>query len=252
MKSIKTRCIIIKRMDLGETDRLITLLSDDLGKVRALNRGARKPLSKLAGHLEPYTLTECQLEPGKSFYRISAAATIEPFGDSRTQLNKTGLIYYLLEMVDALLADEQPQPAIFQLLDDTLHLINDLPVPVNKDLIIAAFTLKLMTELGYRPELHHCLHCQIKIEPKDNRFSVEHGGLLGSECQQVDKQAAIVSPMTIKAMRLVIGEPIRVVNRLILIGSIAEQFRQVTADYLNFHTGRELRSSSFLHQSHRF
>lgn len=243
MKSFKTPAIVLKRMDLGEADRLLTLFTYERGKVRAINRGARKPLSKLAGHLEPFSLVQCQLQEGKSFYTITSAETDTAFIGIRNELGKTGQAYYLLEMVDALTADEQSQPALFELLADTLGLLEEGMAP---DLLAGAFRLKLLVELGYRPELHSCIHCHEPLQPEGNAFSSRMGGILGPECHRQDDIASAIDPLTIKAMRLLADRSIGIVAKLQAEKKLTQQLEHVTESYLHFQTGRPMRSADFV------
>lgn len=243
MKSFKTAAIVLKRMDLGEADRLLTLFTQERGKIRAINRGARKPLSKLAGHLEPFVLSNCQFQEGKSFYTVTAAEMVDPYAGVRTHLGKTSVAYYLLEMVDALVSDEEAHPSLFELVVETLA---QLEVTETPELLLAAFRLKLLTELGYRPELHHCLHCQRELQPEGNFFSVLQGGIIGPECRAEDGAAMTIDPTTIKAMRLILDRSIEVTQRLSCNATVLQQLEQMSEGYLHVYTGRGLQSVGFL------
>lgn len=237
----------MKRFDLGETDRLLTLFTLERGKVRAINRGARKPLSKLAGHLEPFALANIQLHEGRSFYTITAAETVDPYFSLRNDLSQTGRAYYFLELVDSLLGEDEPQTRLFNLLRETLTWQARSSFP----LMTAAFRLKLLVITGYRPELSYCANCRLNLEPRDNSFSYRLGGILGPECRTEDSTATPVSPTAIKALRFLADQPFGSIVRLANEPTLCQQLELVTENYLQYQVGRPIRSADFMRQAIR-
>ena len=242
MKSIKTQAIILKRTDLGEADRLLTLFTSGQGKVKAVVKGAKKPLSRLAGHLEPFAVTACQLQEGRNFYTVTGAEVSEPFIELRDDLRKTSLAYYYAEMVDSLTEEDEPHAAIFNLLHQTLQLL-EASSEDDIALLTPVFALKLLAELGYHPELSVCANCHEPLEPSDHHFSARLGGLLGPECQKADYVK--LSLNTIKVLRLLLSQPIEVIYRLKPDQINHDELQKVTEHYINYHTERELRSKPF-------
>lgn len=248
MRSKKVTGIVLKRMDFGEADRLLTVFSFESGKIRALAKGSRKPLSKMAGHIEPCSMTHFQLTEGRNFYVVTGAEMQYPYGDIRQELTKTSLAYYLLEMVDALTVEEEAHPRAFNLLSDGLVLIESLPEEHDNALIATAFAVKLLTELGYLPELSACVQCHNQLTPESNAFSASMGGLLCAECQRLDYGAIPLSATAIKALRLFIDQPLTVVQRLNLDTSVLRELELVTTSSLQQHSDRDLRSASFVRE----
>lgn len=246
MKSIKTHGIIIKRMELGEADRLLTIFTYELGKVRALAKGSRKPLSRLAGHLEPFSLTDCQLHEGKSFYLVTGASIETAFAGIRADLTKTSLACYFLEMVDSLTVDLQAQLTVFELLRESLVVLESVSRKEDYTLLRAAFSLKLLTDLGYLPELTRCVNCHQLLYPEGNGFSARAGGLLCPQCRLTDYDTLAISGNTIKAMRLLLAEPMSVISRVRISHSVLQELEAIIEAYLYYHVGRELYSSHFI------
>ncbi len=246
MNSIKTKGFVIKRSDFGETDRLHTLFTFELGKVRAIAKGVRKPLSKLGGHLEPAMLADYQLHEGRNLYTVTGASIDVAFTTIRSQLTKTSLAYYWLDMLDSLTVENEAQPVVFELLRQALFLLEAASVPEQDRLLTTAFTLKLLAELGYLPELNHCVHCHQSLEPVENLFSFQLGGIIGPECKEIDYNAVKMSVDTIKTMRLLLGSSFATVYRLRPTELTRNQLEQITERYLVYHAGRELRSTGFM------
>src|SRR5438128_8951920 len=114
----RTPAIVLKRMDLGEADRIVTLYTRELGKLRAVAKGVRRTTSRSAGHLEPFTVTDVLCAVGRELDVISQAETLETFRTLRENLELTTHAYYLAEVVDMLTEDRMENQAVFELLID--------------------------------------------------------------------------------------------------------------------------------------
>ena len=114
----RARGFVLKRMDLGEADRILTLYTREHGKVRAVARGVRKTTSRSAGHLEPCILTELSLAVGKELDVISQAETRSAFREVREDLVLTTHAYYLAELTDSLTDDRLENREVFDALVD--------------------------------------------------------------------------------------------------------------------------------------
>src|SRR5947207_3028414 len=146
----RTSAVVLKRMDLGEADRIVTLFSRDEGKIRAVAKGVRRSTSRSAGHLEPFTLSDVLFAVGRELDVISQADTLESFRAIREDLDLTAHAYYLTELVDLLTEDRQENRIVYDLLLDGLqHLVEAGDVR----LVIILFQLNLLDAVGYQPEL---------------------------------------------------------------------------------------------------
>src|SRR5438445_6431279 len=114
-------------MDLGEADRIVTLYTRDVGKVRAVAKGVRRAVSRAAGHLEPFTLSDVMFAVGRELDVVSQADTLESFRGIREDLVLTTHAYYLAEVVDLLTEDRMENRAVFYGLLDSLRDLSDNP-----------------------------------------------------------------------------------------------------------------------------
>jgi len=78
-RTYQTEAIIIKKIKLGEADRILTLYTPHLGKIQGVAKGVRRPRSKLAGHLELLTHSQVSLARGRNLDTISGSQTIDSF-----------------------------------------------------------------------------------------------------------------------------------------------------------------------------
>ncbi|HEX8968735.1 MAG TPA: DNA repair protein RecO [Chloroflexota bacterium] len=237
----RTPAVILKRMDLGEADRIVTLFSRDEGKIRAVARGARRTTSRSAGHLEPFTLSDVLFAAGRELDVISQVDTLEAFRTVREDLELTTHAYYLAEVVDLLTEDRMENRAVFDILVDGLHLLGEI---ADSRLVLIVFHLRLLEALGYRPELRECVSCRAEIEPERNQFSPQAGGVLCPACGPREPSARALGTSALKLLRFVQntrGE--RVVNAPPQISREAEA---VLRDYAEHIVERRFRSPALM------
>lgn len=150
MRSVTDEGVIIKRLNIGEADRLITLFTKSHGKVTVIARGVRKLSSKRAGTLELFNLIKAQIVKGRgeldTLAEIQAISTFKPW---RKHLGRVTLAYQMCEAVDKLTADHQPHSQVFSILVTALSQIGNL----KKDwkLSIESWLLDILIDLGFWP-----------------------------------------------------------------------------------------------------
>jgi DNA repair protein RecO (recombination protein O) len=194
----RTPAIVLKRMDLGEADRIVTFFSRDVGKIKAVARGVRRTTSRSAGHLEPFTLTDVLFAVGRELDVVSQASTLEAFRPVREDLTLATHAYYLAEMVDALTEERMENRAAFDTLGEAMRKLCGGGDP---RLVLIGFHLRLMHALGYQPELRECLGCRAAIEPVANFFSAAAGGVLCPSCGRREAAARPIAMPTLKLLR---------------------------------------------------
>lgn len=137
---IKTEAIILKTADLGETDRFLTIYSKEFGKIQVAARGIKKLESKLRYHLEPLSYSLLILVEGKKFRIIKDAVLIDQFLSIRRDLEKMKTVYKIANLIDELIAGEEKDENIWNLILEALKKLNP------KD-----FQNNLLRLLGYDP-----------------------------------------------------------------------------------------------------
>ncbi|MEK7513440.1 MAG: DNA repair protein RecO [Patescibacteria group bacterium] len=145
-KIYRATAIILKRQNLGEADRLITVFSERSGKLKLMAKGIRKLTSRKKGHLEIFTLSRLMIVTTKSIDLITEAATVNNFSRLRQNLNRVRIAYLFCELVDKLTVENQEQVAIFALLKTYLSQLNSQSV--TSDLIVN-FETELLKLLGF-------------------------------------------------------------------------------------------------------
>ena len=149
-KAFKTRGVILKRMNLGEADKLLTLFSPTHGKMVVLAKGIRKIHSRKAPHLELLNDVHIFVTVGKMSI-VTEAETHKTYSYLRTQLQRVAYAYKIVELVDRLCAEGEVHSAIFHLLVAVLSKLNDKQVK-NFEAVTEKFAVQLLWELGYLPK----------------------------------------------------------------------------------------------------
>lgn len=143
-----THAIVLKRRNVGEADRVVTIFSKEYGRMRVIAKGVRRVHSRRAAHLEVFSHTLLVLHRGKTWDSISEAAPKHAFSALRQSLLRVSHAYYLCELVDALLPERQEHRDVYTLLLGALTALNDIegndPVEVSEQ-----FALELLRILGY-------------------------------------------------------------------------------------------------------
>ena len=194
-----TEAIILRRSDVGEADRLLTIYTPHYGKIAISARGVRKTMSKLAGHLELFLHTRLQLARGRTFDVVTESRAVQPFRRLREDLDRISWAYYVSELIDKMTEGESENAPLFELLRDTLAAIDEIDDALRRDVIIRYYELHLLTLSGYRPHLFHCAQCESELGQDTDRFSPHTGGAL---CPRGGPHEALAVPMSLAAFKL--------------------------------------------------
>jgi len=192
----RDRGVVLRAYKLGEADRIVTLLTRDNGKVRAVARGVRRTSSKFGGRLEPFSHVDVQFVKGHALDIIAQVDTVAGYSKPlRTDYPRFTAGQVMLETADRLVAEEgEPAPTQYRLLIGALfalgeHTSDGVRPPT---LILDSYLLRALSLAGYKPSLTTCARCG---EACDRRwFSVAAGGLVCAACRP--SGATPLSPAT--------------------------------------------------------
>ena len=242
-RNYQTEAIIIKKIKLGEADRIFALYTPHQGKIRAVAKGVRRPRSKLAGHLELLTHSLVSLARGRNLDTITGSQTINSFRPLKSDLWLTSCALYATELVDQFTADQIENYILFQLLLETLHRLcqND-----DNDLALRYFELHLLDEVGYRPQLQQCVSCHTTLDPITNSFCSSAGGVLCPSCRQSQPLSYPLSINALKVLRLLQNNDYVTASRLRLPPGLSRELEGVLKNYLKYLLEREVKSAAWL------
>jgi DNA repair protein RecO (recombination protein O) len=196
--SFRAEVIVLRHSDWGEADRLLTLYGRDLGKVRAIAKGVRKIHSRKAGHLEPFTRVNLLLARGRDLLIVTQAETVDAYLPIKESLLLTGYAAYTIELLDRFTYEEGENRVLFDLLAETLARLSRGDDPW---LAVRYYEVRLLDNLGFRPELFNCVSCHEEIQAQDQYFSALAGGVLCPRCGAGIANADRVSMLALKYLR---------------------------------------------------
>jgi DNA repair protein RecO (recombination protein O) len=240
----RTEAVIIRRGDLGEADRLLTLITP-MGKRRVVAKGARKTTSRLAGHIELFTHTALLLAVGRNLDIVTQSAILHSYEQLRGDLKRIGAAYYAAELIDRLLEEEDENRPAFELLVATL---GALDTTRNIDLALRFYELRLLGFLGYRPQLYHCPVCQELLTEEANRFSAVGGGVLCPRCAPTDRAAVPITLSAFKLLRFLQAQPLEPVERMSISDPTRAEVEKLLRAYIRRILERDLKSIAFLEE----
>jgi DNA repair protein RecO (recombination protein O) len=238
-----TDAIVLRRLNLGEADRIVTLYTPGHGKLRAVAKGARRPASRLAGHLELFSLSTFQLARGRELEVVTQVETRDAFRVVREDLARTTQAYFALELVDRLTPDRLENQAVFELLHE---LLAGLSAPAPSRLALPYFAVHALAALGYRPQLGQCVACRAPIEPGANYFSHPLGGVLCPSCGPAEPTAQAIPLNVLKALRYLQRTPTLAEVRVAVSAEIAGGAEAVLRAYGEYILEHRLHAGEFL------
>lgn len=243
-ESRTTPAVILNRTPYRESDLLVSVYTPIYGKLLLVARGALKPQSKLAAHLEPLNLADIMIITGRSFDYIGSAVSRNIYYGVRDDLNKLYYAGRVLNLLNKLIQLEQGDEHIFLLLMEVLDILDSFINFTKEDgsLLIVSFTLSLLTALGYRPELQHCLNCLSMINPGTNHFNLLNGGLVCETCtNQIREQEKRLpnhfyqlSDDVIKILRFISVNDLKQNRRLRVNHKLIKELSLVVDQFVNF------------------
>lgn len=199
----KTDGLVIREINVGESDRIISILTREKGVVRASARGARKMKSRIASATQQLTHSDFTFFRGRDLYIIDEAEPLHFFLGVRRDLDRLALAQYFAQLMEALAPQEDAAEIYLRLILNSLALLETGKRP--PAVVKAAFELRLLTVAGYMPDLVACRRCGAY---EDDRmwFDPVHGNLVCSRCApdegvETDGESLPLSRGAVAAMR---------------------------------------------------
>jgi DNA repair protein RecO (recombination protein O) len=242
-RSIKLEAIVLRHSEWGEADRMLWLFSREMGKLKAIAKGARKIHSRKAGHLEPFTRVSLLLAKGRDLWIVTQAETLDAYMSLRTGMAGVAYASYAVELLDRFTFEEGENFQLYKLLQDTLARIS---TEQDRDFVLRYFEIRLLDHVGFRPQLFQCLGCGKEIQPQDQYFSDQAGGVL---CPQCGASASGVSPISmsaLKTLRHLQRSSYSEAKRLQLSPQINRELEGVLGHYLTYLLERGLNTPPFI------
>lgn len=239
-----TDALVIRVRNLGEADKVITLLTEQEGKVQAVARGARRPRNRLVGVTQLFTQCRVSLFRSQGLGTLSQAEIKQSFRLLREDLLRTAAATYICELVDELVGDRERHETLYYLLLATLHLLcEDLDLQV----VLRAFELRLLSLLGYQPHLESCVVCGAAPAGARVTFSPGAGGVVCPSCPPGEGGVVALSRGSLEMLRRLSTADMRRLGVLRPGAAAMSEMQSCLEEYITYRLEKRLKSLDFLH-----
>ena len=239
MTLYRDRGVVLRTYRLGEADRIVVILTEGHGKVRAVAKGVRKTKSRFGGRLEPVSHVSLLLYEGRELDIVTQAESIESFRPIREDLDRLARATTLLEAVDQVAQEREQNTRLYQMLVGALRSL----AGADSTLLVPAFFWKLLSLEGFHPLLDACASCgsDESVAPLV-AFDLEEGGVLCRSC----RRGAPLSPGALALVRRILGGDLARVLREDVDRGPAAEVEALATRALEHHLERRLRSVGVL------
>ncbi len=224
--------IALRAIRLGETDRIVTFLTKENGKVRAVAKGVRRPKNRIGSRVEPLSHVSMMCWRGRELDTINQVELLESFRAIRSDLDRMSPALTMLEMVDQVALERSESPELFAMLLGALRALDNRYSPT----ILGAFCFKLLGLEGVGPIADRCAACE--SEGPLVAFDSAIGGLLCQSC----RRGLAVSPEVVSYLQILgTGGLARLLEEP--ASPTATAFEHLGLAAMEYHLGRRLRSA---------
>jgi DNA repair protein RecO (recombination protein O) len=185
----------------AEADKIVQIYTLQLGRVKAIVKGIRKPKSKLASSIDLFTESTFSLhkKASGSLYVLGQAKILNGYAGLKKDFLAITTLQVLAEMVSQSTPEGEPHTEIYLLLKEALSALEK--EPASNELLLMAFALKLMELLGYPLELEVCGECGETLEGKKVYLIPHRGGALCESCQGPGSNRFQITPMGLEVLK---------------------------------------------------
>lgn len=236
--------VVLRRLDYGEADRILTLLTREHGKLSAIAKGSRRAKARAANGLDLFGRSRMMLAKG---HNLDVVAQAERRGDVRNisgNLHRTAYACLVAEVTDKVLEERHPVDDVFELVVTTIERLN---MPDRSPRAESAwFVMRMLDLLGYQPQLMECAGCNQALPEAAAWFSPLLGGVLCRKCSADDQAGSAVSVNGLKVLRVMAAGDGALYDRLRLPRDLLHEVEAVIESQLEYHLDRQLKSLEFI------
>ena len=235
--------IVLRETQTKEADKILTVLTAERGRIAVIARRARRKNSPLAAPCELLAFSELVLYEQHGWLMMSEGSTIELWSGIRRDVELLSLASYFAEMAEAVTGEGEPAGEVLALLLNALYALDTLKKP--RELVKAAFELKLLSLAGYEPLVAACSVCGAAA-PKEPLFDAAQGVVLCRGCAGAAGQGLLpLDPGSLAAFRHVLGAERRRMLSFTLRGETLTRFARACEIFARVQLERDFRTLDF-------
>lgn len=226
---VKTKGLVLRSTDYGDSDKLLTVLTDSLGKITVKARGIKHGRNTMKAPCQLMAYSEMNLMEQQGRYVLTEANTIELFTELQGDIELLSLSSYFLQVTETAAQEEDPEPELLSLLLNVLYALGKLRKP--QALVKAVFELRLCVLVGFLPDLEGCGDCG---DREVKYFHIMDGQLYCPTCGQShsDGIRMPVSRGTLDAMSYICYAPAKQLFSFRISDKALEELGAITEAYL--------------------
>jgi len=228
---IRYDAIVLRKREVGETDRLYTLYTRTAGKVQLIAKGVRKSEAKLAGQLETLMQGLIIVVKGKGSGRIVGAVAEQSFLPLRMNGDVLKRVLEIVHLFERLIDWDESDEKLFNLLALYLKTVDSLTRKNEKEkvyLVTEGFLVQMFSQIGYMIETNQCVVSGNKLEKgKKYFFSPSAGGIVSQDAYIGIKDAFLVSENSIKLIRLFLSNTLDTFSRITIPSETLQEIHNI-------------------------
>lgn len=242
----KTEGIVIRTLNYGETNKIITIFTRNQGKIGLMARGAKKTKSKLASASQLFFYGHFLYQRGKGLGTLHQGEAIDSFRTMKSDIIRMAYAAYFVEFTDKITDDHIAYPLLYDTLLQSLKWINE---DVQPEVLALIFNVKMLPLAGIAANLDSCIHCGRKEGPF--HFSMTGGGYLCGQCKMTDPYSVPLSVQASKLLTVFKHVPLERLGTVSVKKENIKQIKNVLDSYYQQNAGLQLKSKRFLDQMSR-
>ena len=254
MASLSTSAILLRRIDYGDYDLIVTLFTREAGKTSAIAKSAKKSVKRFPGVLEPFSCLEVVLSQGrgKGMPVLQEASLDNPFFKIREDIIKTAYASYWSELVYLWMAEGEPQEQLYRLMVHVLAELNQGTTPV--EVLSILFQMRFLSLAGFRPNFDHCHTCKTCLDQIRHASVVSdrsRGGIVCPMCGTPTNGNLKISKGTLKQLMWTDTGSLERAARVRFTATATSEGLAFLEDFVPYHLGKSPKSLKVLRSIRR-
>ena len=251
MSNFSTPAILLRRMDYGDFDLILTFYTLKNGKLSLIAKSAKKSIKRFAGILELFSMLDVVASHGrgKGLPVLQEAVLKQPFEGIRADFKKTAYASYWAELIYNWMEGNYQQVALFNLLEHVLSELDSGKAAAAELNIL--FQMRFLSLSGHRPHMTACSLCQRdleKIEQTKIILDLKTGGIVCGNCRGRSASRIVLSRGTIKQLLWIDIGDLSKAARMRFNPPALTEITNFLEEFVSYHLGKQPRSLKFLRQ----
>lgn len=239
----KINGIVLKTQAYGETNKIVTIFSEEIGKITGVARGANRTRSRMAAVTQPFIHGNYLVYVNRGLSSIQQGEVSHSFRKIREDIVKTAYAAYIAELVDKLVESRKPNDYLYYQFYRTMEWIDK---EVEYEIPVLMFELKVYKEAGFSPHIHACVLC--KQEQDLTAFSIHEGGLICKSCFSKSSDALVLPNGFARLLRIFLEVGLERIGNISIQEKNKVFLRNLFDAYYDQYGGYQIKSRNFLRQ----